>query len=331
MIKYKVVKFIIGLFIFLIVVIAAISGNVSGSGSGNDVNMGTSSVSSEVSAWKPLVEKYAKQFDVNQYVNLMLALIQQESGGTSLDVMQASEGAFNTKYPKIPNSIVDPDYSVFCGVQEFKVAITKAGVKDINDTKNISLALQTYNFGEGFISFAKGKGGYSLAVAQEFSKMQAKNEGCSSYGDVNYVAHVFQYYKSTTNTNSALEGTKYADLMKVALKYEGQPYVFGGSSPSQGFDCSGIVQYAYGQVGIKLNRTAQNQYDQCTIVPANESKPGDLVFFKGTYDCPDLITHIGIYVGNNKMYQSGGHGLGYIDLTKAYYQQHLVGIGRINK
>lgn len=327
--KFKLIKFIIGLIIFLVVVVAAIFGNESSNG--NDANMGTSNVSAEVLVWKPAVEKYAKQFKVSQYVNLMLALIQQESGGTSIDVMQSSEGAYNTKYSKMPNGIPDPDYSIFCGVQEFKEAITKAGVKDINDNKNISLALQTYNFGQEFISFAKGKGGYSMAVAQEFSNTQAQKVGWSSYGDVNYVSHVLQYYKSTTNANSALEGSKYADLMKVALKYEGQPYVFGGCSPSQGFDCSGIVQYAYGQVGIKLNRTAQNQYDQCTIVPKSEAKLGDLVFFKGTYDCPDLITHIGIYVGNNKMYQSGGHGLGYIDLTKSYYQEHLVGIGRINK
>ena len=81
--KFKLIKFIIGFIIFLVVVVAAILGNESGNG--NDVNMGTSNVSAEVLAWKPEVEKYAKQFEVSQYVNLMLALIQQESGGTSID------------------------------------------------------------------------------------------------------------------------------------------------------------------------------------------------------------------------------------------------------
>ncbi len=128
-----------------------------------------------------------------------------------------------------------------------------------------------------------------------------------------------------------LKGNEYSKLIQVATKYEGQPYKFGGNSPSTGFDCSGMVQYCYLQIGIKLSRTAQTQYDQSIKVSANKAKPGDLVFFKDTYKCPDYITHVGIYVGNNKMYQAGSSGIGYIDLTNLYYKKHLVGFGRIKR
>ena len=104
----------------------------------------------------------------------------------------------------------------------------------------------------------------------------------------------------------------------------------GEVTPMLGLIVPGIVQYAYSKIGINLGRTAQNQYDQSTKITASEAKAGDLVFFTGTYHCADYITHVGIYVSENKMYQAGGPGLGYIDLTDSYYQAHLVGFGRVN-
>jgi len=320
--KFKLIKFIAGLIIFLIVVIAAIFG---GKGGGTTEN---ANVPGKILKWRPIVQEYCVKYKCPEYVDFILALMYQEIGETdTLDVMQSSE---SIGLP--PNSIKDPVQSIDIGVKHFK-SVLDLGTKKGVDFPTI---VQSYNFGSGYIDYVSSNGKkHTKELATSFSAKEAVVNGWISYGDVNYVEHVMSKVdkpvEGVSNINSALDGSKYTELMKVALKYEGQPYVFGGSSPSQGFDCSGIVQYAYGQVGIKLSRTAQNQYDQCTIVPQSEAKVGDLVFFKGTYDCPDLITHIGIYVGDNKMYQSGGNGLGYIDLTKAYYQQHLVGIGRINK
>ena len=116
--------------------------------------------------------------------------------------------------------------------------------------------------------------------------------------------------------------------MDEALKYQGYPYVFGGSSPQTSFDCSGIVQWCFGKVGIKLPRTAQAQYGVTQHISLPEAKPGDLVFFHSTYATADYVTHIGIYVGNNRMYHAGDP-IGYADLTEAYWQAHLIGAGRI--
>jgi len=321
--KYKLIKFIVGLLIFLTVVIMAIFGNKDGGG-----GTGKANVPEKISKWRPIVQEYCEKYKCPDKVDFLLALMYQEIGQTdTLDVMQSSE---SIGLP--PNSIQDPVISIDVGVKHFK------SVLDLGTSKGVDFPtiVQSYNFGSEYIDYVSSNGKKNTkALATSFSAKEAATYGWSSYGDVDYVEHVMSKMdkpvEGVSNTNSALEGSKYADLMKVALKYEGQQYVFGGSSPTQGFDCSGIIQYAYGQVGIKLSRTAQNQYDQCTIVPSNEAKSGDLVFFSGTYDCPDYITHVGIYVGNNKMYQSGGSGLGYVDLTKEYYKQHLVGIGRINQ
>ena len=94
----------------------------------------------------------------------------QESGGRGLDPMQAAEGSFNTRYPHEPNGIKDPEYSIECGVQELKAALISAEVENPIDMERIKLALQGYNFGNGYISWAKSNyGGYSYANAVEFS------------------------------------------------------------------------------------------------------------------------------------------------------------------
>ena len=326
MMKYKLVKFIIGVFLFFVVVIMAIFSNKGGA-----EFSGKAKVPEKISRWRPIVEQYCEKYKCSEYVDFLLALMNQEIGETdTLDVMQSSESI------NLPaNSIQDPVQSIDVGVKNFK------NVLDYGKSKGVDFPtiVQSYNFGISYVDYVSVNGKkHTKALAQSFSIKEAIAGGTSSYGDVDYVEHVMSKVDSKTNgTSSAggiesiLKDTEYSKLMKAATKYEGQPYVFGGDSPSTGFDCSGIVQYAYSQIGIKLSRTAQNQYDQSTKVSAKEAKAGDLVFFKGTYNCPDYITHVGIFVGNNKMYQSGSSGIGYADLTKSYYQEHLVGFGRVTK
>lgn len=288
----KVMAAILPLLLLFIVSTAIITA-IRGQGNSSSTDTGIANVSQEVLAWKPVVEKYAEELGMSQYVNLILAVIQQESGGTPTDVMQASESGYNTQYPRSPNSIADPEYSIYCGIQELKEDLQDAGVTSSSDIQGISLALQAYNFGGGFISFAKSHGGYSLEVAKEFSSMEAQACGWSSYGDCNYVPHVLQYYSTGTGIGTATG--QLATVIQIAQAQQGKPYVWGASGPDS-FDCSGFVYYCYLNAGFKIQRmTAQDYYNSST--PTNNPDIGDLVFF-GT---PGNIHHIGIYVGGGQM------------------------------
>ena len=182
----------IAVVIILIVVLLGCAVSLFGGGSGSNAY---TPVSAEVEAYEPLIQKYAKQYGIPEYVELIKAVMMQESGGRGLDPMQAAEGSFNTRYPHEPNGIKDPEYSIECGVQELKAALISAEVENPIDMEHIKLALQGYNFGNGYISWAKTNyGGYSYANAVEFSTMQAARLGWDSYGDTQYPAHVLLYY-----------------------------------------------------------------------------------------------------------------------------------------
>jgi cell wall-associated NlpC family hydrolase len=120
--------------------------------------------------------------------------------------------------------------------------------------------------------------------------------------------------------------------VREAYKHIGTPYHFGGSQPG-GFDCSGLVQYAYGRAGVTLPRTAQQQYDATERVPGTEARAGDLVFFQGTYDAGTYVTHVGIYLGNNKvlMAPSEGKTIDVYGLDTPYWQRHFAGFGRLRQ
>ena len=178
--------------VLILVIIVLFGGFLCLTGGDNSSNV--SSVSAEVEAYEPLIRQYATQYGVGEYVELIKAIMMQESGGKGLDPMQCSEGGFNTKYPRQPNGITDPEYSISCGIQEIKSCLDQAGVKNPLDMENIKLALQSYNYGNGYLEWAKARGGYTLANAAEFSDMMAQRMGWSSYGDKQYVPHVLRYY-----------------------------------------------------------------------------------------------------------------------------------------
>ncbi len=201
----------------LILVIVLLFGAVF-SMTGGDNASTVSPVSAEVQAYEPLIRKYAKQYGIGEYVELIKAVMMQESGGQGNDPMQSSEGSFNTKYPKKPNGITDPEYLIDCGVQEIKSCLTSAEVKSPVDMDNIKLALQGYNYGNGYIQWAKTNyGGYTLANAAEFSEKMAKEKGRESYGDRQYVPHVLRYYSLGRIPNGA--GSQ--AIVQVALAQEG--------------------------------------------------------------------------------------------------------------
>lgn len=128
----------------------------------------------------------------------------------------------------------------------------------------------------------------------------------------------------------ALTDEEFSKIYKEAQKYVGTPYVWGGSTPETGFDCSGYVCWVYNQAGYDVGRTTANGlWNKCQHISEAEAKPGDLVFFSGTYDTPGM-SHVGIYLGGGMMV-SAGDPIKYASIHSSYWQKYLAGFGRLSK
>ncbi len=128
----------------------------------------------------------------------------------------------------------------------------------------------------------------------------------------------------------ALSDERFAAMLHEAEKYLGMPYVWGGSSPSTSFDCSGFVCWVLNQSGaMSIERTtATGIYNRCTVIPKSEAKRGDLIFFTGTYNSPGPISHIGIYVGDGMMVHAGDP-IQFASIESNYWKQHFYAFTRI--
>lgn len=257
----------------------------------SNIHYGGVNVSAEVLAHKPMVEKYAKEYGVEEYVNILLAIIQVESGGTAEDVMQSSESL------GLPPNSLSTEESIKQGVKYFSELLASSERLSVD----LESVIQSYNYGGGFLGYLANRGNkYTFELAQSFSKEYSGGEKVS-----------------------------YPNPIAIPIN-GGWRYVYGGASPTTSFDCSGLTQWTYGKAGINLPRTAQQQYDVTQHIPLSEAQAGDLVFFHSTYNAGSYITHVGIYLGNNRMFHAGDP-IGYADLTSPYWQQHLVGAGRIKQ
>lgn len=148
------------------------------------------------------------------------------------------------------------------------------------------------------------------------------------FGDVSFA--IPGEYTDYDIPGEALTDTRFANMIREAEKYLGYPYVWGGSSPSTSFDCSGFVSWVINNCGNGWSvgrRTANGLMDICDIIPASEAKPGDLIFFQGTYNTSGA-SHVGIYVGNSKMIHCGNP-ISYASTDSSYWQQHFYCFGRI--
>ena len=209
------------------------------------------SLSEEVLAYTSVIQQYASQYGIPEYVSAIQAIMMQESGGRGTDPMQCSESPYNTRFPHTPGSITDPDYSIEVGVQTFADCIRQAGCSSPQDLDKLKLAWQGYNYGNGYIGWALQRGGYTEANALQFSQEQAASHGWSSYGDPQYVPHVMRYY-SGGSLFAGLFGNQ--QIVSVAM---GQ---FGNSGGQKfwswyGFDsrvewCACFVSWCADQSGL---------------------------------------------------------------------------------
>ncbi|MED5052595.1 lysozyme family protein [Anoxybacillus rupiensis] len=149
---------------------------------------GVAKVNSKVQRYDPIIRKYAQQFGIEPYVEIMKALMMAESGGRGTDPMQSSESGFNKKYPNVPGGIKDPEYSIYVGVQEFKQALERANY-------DILTAIQSYNFGPYFAVWIRENGGkYTLELAEKYSNEYLyPNFGVR--GTPNHALKVAKYYQ----------------------------------------------------------------------------------------------------------------------------------------
>ena len=138
-------------------------------------------------------------------------------------------------------------------------------------------------------------------------------------------------YNDYTIPGEALTDETFRKLITEAEKYLGYPYVWGGSSPQTSFDCSGFVCWVFKNSGVyPLGRTtAQGIFDQCTPVRPSDAKPGDIIFFTGTYNSGCPVSHVGIYVGNGMMIHCGNP-ISYASVNSNYWTQHFHAYGRLN-
>jgi cell wall-associated NlpC family hydrolase len=159
----------------------------------------------------------------------------------------------------------------------------------------------------------------------------AAKKGWQRYGDVNYVDHVMRYYNAENGSVAvASDETQSFDVEEVhqiMKQFLGRPYVWGGRTPAAGgFDCSGLLEYAFSQIGVDMSGTAESQYNKTKPIPEDQIKPGDLVFFS-TYK-PEP-SHVGMYVGDGKFINSNDNGLEYSSVEEWKKKYPFLGFRRV--
>ena len=307
--------------ILVIVVIVLIGCGAVIFGSQEDASTETLPLSAEVEAYEPVIRRYAKQYGIPDYVLLIQAVMMQESGGRGNDPMQASECSFNTQYPRIPGGITDPEYSIAVGIQNLADCLQTAEAESPIDLDHIQLALQGYNYGSGYVTWALEKyGEYSRANAIEFSMKMADQMGWNSYGDKQYVPHVLRYYPIGKVFYTPDGGDAIVDVALTQVgNVGGEPYWswYGFSNHVEW--CACFVSWCADQCGY-LDSGAYPKFSGCVfgmqwfqqrglwLDGSAEPVPGMLIFFDwATQDgVPD---HVGIVekVENGMVYTVEGN------------------------
>ena len=304
------------LIIIPFVVIMGVASMLTGSGEGRSAYV---PVSAEVEAYRPLIRLYAAQHGIPEYEDLIAAVMMQESGGRGTDPMQCSECGFNTRYPHAPNSITDPEYSVDVGIQNLADCLRLANAESPIDFDRISLALQGYNYGSGYISWALANyGGYSELNAIEFSDMMAARSGSSGYGDKAYVSHVLRYYVIGRSFMSEGNGSMAAVAQSQIGNVGGEPYWSWYGYNDRVEWCAIFVswvadQCGYLDTGVLPKMEGVRPYVDWFIERGQwqgrdyEPSPGDIIFFD--WESDGLADHVGIVekVENGLVYTIEGN------------------------
>ncbi|MDU4912912.1 lysozyme family protein, partial [Clostridium baratii] len=246
--KIKLITIFISIFLFIFGVILLFLPLISDEdyNGGMNQNIIGMNLSPEVLKFKPMVERYAQKYDVQEYINYLLAIMQVESGGTLVDIMQSSESL------GLPPNTLGTEESIEQGCRYFSNLLKTSKEKgcDINST------IQAYNYGFGYLNYIQSNGKvHTYSLAENFAKNMAqgvrvtytnpiavaKNGGWRyKYGNQFYVELVLQYIGTSEFNDETVQ-----IIINEALKYKGWKYVFGGDNPNTSFDCSGLTQWCF--------------------------------------------------------------------------------------
>lgn len=317
-------------------------------------------LSDEIKKYEKELEAAAKEYGFEAYVELFKALAEQRHyDGKKDDIFNMSKTSLNPD-PKKTLSRAD---SIKIAAELFADCIdaySKMGEPHMppqpTDTEALKSILQAFEFeSDGFVDYCKGK--YTLEKAEEYAKKKSGNtkrtdeaeiqqKGPWVFKDQKYPDKVLQFYFVQVSQaggggsfgfslpSEALSDKEFMNMYNEISKYvQGNyPYVFGGSSPETSFDCSGFVCWVINHCGNGWNvdRTSANGLlSYCAEVKKEDAKPGDLIFFQGTYNEPGA-SHVGIVVGNNHFAHFGNPGK-ISDYTGSYWVEHFLAIGRLNQ
>lgn len=313
--------------LLLIILVAAIVGAIGAvvgfGGAANESQDGIyqAQVSEKTESFRELVSEYCEKYGIDDYVDLCLALIEQESGGTEPDVMQTAQSYYNVNPP-----IDSAEESIDCGTHELSDCLTKAKCQSPNDIKGISLALQGYNFGNGYIDWAlKNYGCYTKENAEIFSAKMCAELGYSSYGDTEYVPHVLRYYVMNEETSVSNQSAKKileelkknntapAEAWEViekgasligTVKYSMEKRQSDGRDKPEFLDCSAFSAWAFHKAGVTSvpygSTTAtfigSKKFQDISV---DQLQPGD-IGLKSKTGGTGGANHVGIYCGKMK-------------------------------
>lgn len=323
-------------------------------------------VNAKVLKYRNEVEKWCPKsmngyYDVSSYVNVLLGIMQSESGGEGKDPMQSSECGKNTKYPRKQNSIKDSKYSIECGVKEFADALSRCFQNGLDGTNALFTAVDAYNKGLGIIKKHAENKKYDFELSCKYCYDHRTNNNKKSYSTANTLKKLF-----SLKTNNYWDGGAWrwnygnmfyvyqvlsfldvysfvdddslgANIVNVATSKIGSRYWWGKSGPDY-FDCSGLVYWTLNQVGIAVPRlTADGFSNYGRGIPFKELQIGDLIAFDWNGD--KKANHIGIYAGDNYIIHANGNSSVKGNSAKYtvkrhnitdYYKKHILSCRRIS-
>lgn len=293
----------VAVMMILVVVLLGCALALFGGNSGGDYQ----AVSAEVEAYTPYIRQYAEEYGIGEYVELIKAVMMQESGGKGTDPMQCSECGYNTT----GGYIQDPILSINWGIHTLADSMNLAGVESPIDMEHIRLALQGYNYGPGYIYWAiRRYGGYDVTNALEFSENMKAQLGTSVYGDPQYVYHVLRYYPYGRALNRIGDQTIVEVAASQLGNVGGEPYWSWYGFESRVSWCACFVSWCADQCGY-IDAGIIPKFSGCVtgvnwfrgqnrwLEGSVEPNPGMIIFFdwdnKGGSGPQDgLADHVGI-------------------------------------